>query len=107
MLSSAGHSARMEPSRMKAHLVAFALEAAISAEMLLFTGFLLTSRRRSAAMYLLAGLSLTWAGMIAGNLLMDAAGWPQLADLVLFLDLLAPPLFYLYVRHVHDPDARL
>jgi AraC-like DNA-binding protein len=92
---------------MKAHLVAFALEAAISAEMLLFTVFLLTSRRRTAAMYLLAGLSLALAGMISANLLSDAVDWPQLADLVLFLDLLAPPLFYLYVKHVHDPEDRL
>jgi AraC-like DNA-binding protein len=92
---------------MNAHLVAFALEAAISAELLLFTAFLLTSRRRTAALYLLAGLSLVLGAMISANLLIDAADWPRLADLVLFLDLVAPALFFLYVRQVNQPDAPL
>ncbi|HEY3638415.1 MAG TPA: helix-turn-helix domain-containing protein [Rhizomicrobium sp.] len=86
---------------MKQRILTLLLEGAISAEMLLFAVFLLTSRRRSVALYLLAGLSLDLAGMIAANLLIAADGLSWLADLVLFLDLLAPALFYLYLGQVH------
>ena len=86
----------------KQAFVAFALEGAISAELLLFTLFLLTNRRNCATLYLMAGLSLDLAAMVAANLLIAAMGLGWLSDPVLFLDLLAPPLFYLYVRTVHS-----
>ncbi len=92
---------------MKRDFVAFALEGAISAEMLLFAAFLLTNRRRTAALYLLAALSCALAAMVAANLLMGAVGLPWLVDFVLFLDLLAPALFYLYVRQVRHPAKPL
>jgi len=87
---------------MKQRVLALVLEGAISAEMLLFAIFLLTNRRRTPALYLLAGLSLDLAGMIAANLLIAAEGFSQLADFVLFLDLLAPALFYLYLTQVRS-----
>ncbi|HXL98508.1 MAG TPA: hypothetical protein VN932_01155, partial [Rhizomicrobium sp.] len=56
-------------------LIAFALESAIGAELALFAGFLLSSpRRRSPALYLLAGLALGLAAMMAANLLIGGAG---------------------------------
>ena len=60
-----------------------------------------------AALYLLAGLSIVMTAMIAGNLLIAALGWFWMADFVLFFDLLAPALFYLYVRQVHFPVRKL
>jgi len=80
--------------------IAFGLEAAISGEMLLFAAFLLTNRLRPATLLLLAGLSGALAAMIGGNLLIAALGWPWLGDVVLACDLIAPALFFLYVREV-------
>jgi AraC-like DNA-binding protein len=90
---------------MKQRILALVLEGAISAELLLFTAFLLTNRRRTPALYLLAGLSLDLACMIAGNLLIAAEGILWLPDFVLFLDLLAPALFHLYLSQVQS-EAR-
>ncbi len=87
---------------MKQRVLALVLEGAISAEMLLFAAFLLTNRRRTLALYLLAGLSLDLACMIAANLLIAVEGFSWLADFVLFLDLLAPALFYLYLTQVRS-----
>jgi len=88
-------------------LVAFALESAISAQLALFAAYLLSSRARAPALYVLAGLSAALAAMIAGNLMIGATGWPWLGDVVLFLDLLAPPLVYLYVRQMRHPASQL
>jgi AraC-like DNA-binding protein len=86
-------------------LIAFAFESAIGAELVLFAGFLLSSpRRRAPALYLLAGLTLIMAVLMMGNLLIGAAGLVWLSDVVLFFDLLAPPLVYLYVMQIrHEP----
>jgi AraC-like DNA-binding protein len=94
---------------MRRELVAFALESAIAAQLTLFVVFLLSSRRRAPAAYLLAGLSGALATMVAANLLIGAAGWRWLADPVLCLDLLAPPLLYLYVRQIrlHSGPMRM
>jgi hypothetical protein len=43
--------------------------------------------------------------MVAANMLIGAAGWRWLADPVLCLDLLAPPLLYLYVRQIRLPSG--
>lgn len=76
---------------------AFALESATSAELGLFAVYLLSgAQRRSRASYLLAGLTACLALMMAGNILAAYRNWPGLPDAVLFLDLLAPPLVYLY-----------
>lgn len=89
---------------MRVDLVAFALESAISTQLGLFGIFLLTKiDQRSAARYLLAAVTLCLALMIAGNLLIRAGSLPQLADVVLFLDLLGGPLVYLYVRQLCSP----
>jgi len=88
-------------------LVAFALESAISAQLALFAVYLLSSRSRGPALYFLAGLSAALAAMIAGNLLIGIVGWPWFGDTVLFLDMLVPPLVYLYVRQMRQPAPRL
>ena len=55
-------------------LAALALESAIAAELALFTLYLLSHpRRRAAALYLLAGLSLCMGVLVAGNLLIRLA----------------------------------
>jgi AraC-like DNA-binding protein len=92
---------------MRLNLVVFALESAVCAQLMLFAAFLLSSRRRNAVHYLLAALSAVLAAMIAGNLLIGVAGWHRLEDAVLFLDLVAPALFYLYVRQVRRSNASL
>jgi AraC-like DNA-binding protein len=92
---------------MRLNLVVFALESAVCAQLMLFAAFLLSSRRRNTVHYLLAALSVVLAAMIAGNLLIGVAGWHRLADAVLFLDLVAPALFYLYVRQVRRSNASL
>lgn len=86
-------------------LIALAFESAIGAELVLFAAFLLSSRRRRApALYLLAALTLIVAVLMLGNLLISAAGLTWLADVLLFFDLLAPPLVYLYVTQIrHEP----
>ena len=90
------------------NLIAFALESAVCAELGLFAVFLLASRaKRSAALYLLAGLSACLAATIGGDLLAGAVGWPWLEDAILFLDLLIPPLVYLYVRQIRAQASRL
>jgi AraC-like DNA-binding protein len=89
---------------VKADLVAFALESAISTQLGLFGLFLLTKTgERAAARYLFAAATLCVALMIAGNLVIRAAGLQQLGDFVLFLDLLGGPLVYLYVRQMRSP----
>ena len=88
-------------------LAAFALESAISAQLALFAAYLLSSRIRAPALYFLAGLSTVLASMIVGNLLIGMARWSWLGDAVLFLDLLAPPLVYLYVRQMRQPPPSL
>jgi AraC-like DNA-binding protein len=91
-------------------LIAFALESVISAQLALFAAFLLsTPRRRAPALYFLAGLAICLACVTAANLLIGSAGWTWLSDPVLFLDLLVPPLIYLYVvqmRRLPRPVAR-
>jgi AraC-like DNA-binding protein len=83
-------------------LITFALESIISAELALFAAFLLSSpQRRAPALYLLAALALCLASLTAANLLIGSAGWIWLSDPVLFLDLLVPPLIYLYVVQMH------
>ena len=86
---------------------AFALESAIGAQLILFAGFLLSSRRRAPALYLLAALSGALAAMILANLLVGAAGWDWTTDGVLFLDLISPAITYLYVRQIRHPDVRM
>ena len=89
-------------------IAAFAFESAIAAELALFAAFLLSScQRRSPALYLLAGLAAGLALMMSANLLIGVAGWTGLGDVVLCLDLLAPPTVYLYVRQIHHPQRRL
>ncbi len=92
---------------MHRDLIALVLESAISAELLLFAVFLLSNQKRTAALFLLAGLSLSFATMIAGNLLIATLGLLWLADIVLFFDLLAPAIFYLYVRRMHFPVSQI
>lgn len=92
---------------MRHELIAFALESAISAQLALFAAFLLSSAKRGPALYLLAALSGDLAVMVAANLLIGEVGWGWLADPVLFLDLAAPALFYLYVRQVRQPAPPL
>lgn len=87
--------------------IALILESAISAQLLLFAAFLLSSPRRTAPLFLLAGISLALAAMIAGNLLIGRTGWLWLGDLVLFLDMLLPALAYLYVQQIGQGAAPL
>ena len=90
------------------NLIAFALESAVCAELGLFAVFLLASTaKRSPALYLLAGLSACLAATIGGDLLAGAVAWPWLEDAILFLDLLVPPLVYLYVRQIRSPAPQL
>lgn len=84
-------------------LVTLVFESAIGAQLALFSLFLLSNHRRGPALFLLAGLSAALSAMVSANLLISAAGWDRLGDAVLFLDLAAPPLFYLYVRQMHWP----
>ena len=89
-------------------VAAFAFESAIAAELALFAVFLLSSRqRRSPALYLLAALAAGLALMMSANLLIGVAGWAWLGDVVLCLDLLAPPTVYLYIRQIHHPPRLL
>jgi len=82
-------------------LIALALESAIAAELALFTVYLLSHpRRRTSALYLLAVLSFCMGALVAGNLLIRLAGVRWLPDTLLFLDLLAPPLVFLYVAQI-------
>ena len=82
-------------------LVAFALESAICALLVLFAVFLVSTRRRHAAsLYLLAALSGALALMLAANVLIATLGWRWLADGVLFVDLPTPALVFGYVRQV-------
>lgn len=84
-------------------LISFSLESAICAELGLFSIYLLSGPRRGGpALYLLAALALCVAGLIAGNLLIAAAGLQNLGDCLLFLDLLLPPLLYLYVLQIRQ-----
>ena len=83
-------------------LIAFSLASAIGAELLLFAVFLLSRSQRSAALSLLAGLSLLLAGIVIANLAIGVGAWPGLANVVLFADLCIPPMAYLYVRQL-DP----
>ncbi len=86
---------------------AFAFESAIGAQLILFAGFLLSSRRRAPALYLLAALSVAFAAMIVANLLAGVAGWLWTADLVLFLDLVSPAIAFLYVRQIRQPEVSM
>ncbi|HEY2444873.1 MAG TPA: helix-turn-helix domain-containing protein [Rhizomicrobium sp.] len=89
-------------------LCALVLESAISAELALFSAYLLTNaQRRSPALYLLAALAACLALIFGGNLLIGAAGWLGLSDVLLALDLLAPPTVYLYVRQICCPAEPL
>src|SRR5215472_2863595 len=89
-------------------VIAFAFESAIGAELLLFAAFLLSSpRRRAPALYLLAALTFSMAIIMAGNLLISAAGLGWLADVVLFFDLLAPALVFLYVVQIRQEPRPL
>jgi AraC-like DNA-binding protein len=81
-------------------LTAFALESAIGAELLIFALFLVSRSRRNAVLYVLTGLTLVLAAMIVANLAIGVGAWPRLSNDVLFADLLAPALIYLYVRLV-------
>ncbi len=92
---------------MTFRLAALALESAISAQLVLFCIFLLSNHLRGPALSLLAGLSGTLAAMAGANLLASAAGGPRLGDAVLFLDLVAPALVYLYVRQIRWPAPAL
>jgi AraC-like DNA-binding protein len=95
------------PQMMRLAALDFALESAISAQLVLFAGFLLSSRRRAPALYLLAALSCALAVMILANLLAASAGWLWTADFVLFLDLGSPPIVFLYVREIRQPEVRM
>jgi AraC-like DNA-binding protein len=89
-------------------LTAFALASIIAAELVLFAAFLLSSRQRPAsATYLLASLALCLAMLVAGNLLIGFAGLTWLSDALLFIDLLAPPLLYLYVLAIRQTPRPL
>jgi AraC-like DNA-binding protein len=80
-----------------ADLTALALESAASAELMLFAVYLVSSRAtRSGAHYLLIALTLCLAAIMAGSLALAQAGWTVIGDAILVLDLLAPPLVYLY-----------
>jgi AraC-like DNA-binding protein len=83
-------------------LLAIILESAISAELFLFAAFLLTTHKSAPAHYLLAALSAVMALMLVGNLVIGTAHWRAIGDLVLALDLSAPPLVYLYVRQIRQ-----
>jgi AraC-like DNA-binding protein len=88
--------------------IALALESAIAAELALFAIYLLSSqRRRTVALYLLAAFSLCIAALVAGNLLIGFAGLDGLGEAILFLDLLAPPLVFLYVKAMHRESRPL
>lgn len=86
-------------------LAAVVLESAIGAQLALLSAFLLSASRRGAALYLLAGLSAAMAALVAANLAIALFGWAWLGDPLLFLDLCAPSLCFLYVRQM-NPDAR-
>ena len=82
-------------------LIALALESAIAAELALFTVYLLSHpRRRAPALYLLAAISFCMGALVAGNLLIRLGRVSWLPDTLLFLDLLAPPLVFLYVSQM-------
>lgn len=82
-------------------LIALALESAIAAELALFTLYLLSHpRRRTTALRLLAALSFCMGALVGGNLLIRLTGARWLPDMLLFLDLLAPPLVFLYVSQM-------
>jgi AraC-like DNA-binding protein len=83
-------------------LIAVILESAVSAELFLFAAFLLTTHKSAPARYLLAALSAVLALMLVGNLVIGTAHWGAIGDLVLALDLSAPPLVYLYIRQIRQ-----
>lgn len=82
-------------------LIALALESAIAAELALFTVYLLSQpRRRAPALYLLVAISLCMGALVAGNLFIRLGETSWLPDALLFLDLLAPPLVFLYASQM-------
>ncbi|HEX4158647.1 MAG TPA: helix-turn-helix domain-containing protein [Rhizomicrobium sp.] len=87
--------------------LAFALEGVTSGELLLFAAFLLSNRRRSPTLRVLAGLSGTMAAMIGANLANSLLDWQPLRDFVLVCDLIAPALLFLYVRQIRQSPARM
>ena len=88
-------------------LLIFAVESGIAALLAMFAAFLLTSGKRTPALFLMSSLSLAVAAMVAGNLLISAVGWLRIGDAVLFLDLLTPALVFLYVREMRGRESSL
>jgi AraC-like DNA-binding protein len=82
--------------------IVFALEGVTGGELLLFSVFLLTNRKRPAPLFLLAGLSGAMAAMIGANLVNSVVDWQALRDFVLVCDLMAPALLFLYVRQIRQ-----
>jgi AraC-like DNA-binding protein len=93
---------------IRLQLVDFALEAAIAAQLFLFTGFLMSNLRRHApALYFLAAIAGSIGFMTAINLLIGEGAWPGLSDINLFLELLLGPEIFLYVRQIRQPPPQL
>jgi AraC-like DNA-binding protein len=88
--------------------IALVLGSAIGAELALFAVYLLSSpRRRAPALYLLAALALCLALLAGGNLLAARFVWAGLPGTLLFLDLLTPPLIFLYAVQIGRGPAPL